>query len=74
MALHLSSDFNLKEWVSVVLELTKETAPLLERAERGDKVQAPQITYYAQKKVAKEGTVKDDAGASATTIKVDQEL
>jgi hypothetical protein len=34
MALHLSSDFNLKEWVSVVLLLTREVAPLLERAER----------------------------------------
>ena len=74
MALHLSSDFNLKEWVSVVLLLTKETAPLLERAERGDKVQAPTITYYAQKKVAKEGTVKESVNSSATTIKVDQEL
>ena len=47
--LHLSNDFNLKEWVSVVLLLTKHTAPLLERAERGDKVQAPTITYYAQR-------------------------
>lgn len=74
MALHLSSDFNLKEWVSVVLLLTKEVAPLLERAERGSNVEAPTITYYAQKKVAKEGTVKDSAGSSATTIKVDQEL
>jgi hypothetical protein len=54
MALHLSEDFNLREWVSVVLLLTKEVAPLLERAERGDKIQAPTITYYAQKKVAKE--------------------
>lgn len=51
--LHLSSDFNLKEWVSVVLGLTREEAPLLERAERGDKVQAPQINYYAQKKLSK---------------------
>lgn len=74
MALHLSSDFNLKEWVSVVLLLTKETAPLLERAERGDKVQAPTITYYAQKKVAKEGTVKASATASATSISVDNDL
>ena len=74
MALHLSSDFNLKEWVSVILLLTKEVAPLLERAERWDKIQAPTITYYAQKKVAKEGTVKEAANSSATTIKVDQEL
>ena len=74
MALHLSSDFNLKEWVSVVLLLTREVAPLLERAERGDKVQAPTITYYAQKKVAKEGVVKEAVNSSATTIKVDQEL
>ena len=74
MALHLSSDFNLKEWVSVVLLLTKEVAPLLERAERGDKIQAPTITYYAQKKVAKEWVVKGSASASATTIYVDTEL
>ena len=74
MALHLSSDFNLKDWVSVVLLLTREVAPLLERAERGSNVEAPTITYYAQKKVAKEGTVKDSAASSATTIKVDQEL
>ena len=74
MALHLSSDFNLKEWVSVVLLLTREVAPLLERAERWSNVEAPTITYYAQKKVAKEGTVKEAAGSSATTIKVDQEL
>lgn len=74
MALHLSSDFNLKEWVSVILLLTKETAPLLERAERWDKIQAPTITYYAQKKVAKEWTVKDSALADATTIYVDEEL
>ena len=74
MALHLSSDFNLKEWVSVVLLLTREVAPLLERAERGSNVEAPTITYYAQKKVAKEGTVKEAAGSSATTIKIDQEL
>ena len=74
MALHLSSDFNLKEWVSVVLLLTREVAPLLERAERWGNVEAPTITYYAQKKVAKEGTVKEAAGSSATTIKVDQEL
>lgn len=72
--LHLSKDFNLKEWVSVVLLLTKHTAPLLERAERGDKVQAPTITYYAQKPVAVEGTVKEAANSSATTIKVDQKL
>lgn len=74
MALHLSSDFNLKEWVSVILLLTKEVAPLLERAERWDKIQAPTITYYAQKKVAKEWTVKEAVNSSATTIKVDQEL
>jgi len=74
MALHLSSDFNLKEWVSVILLLTKETAPLLERAERWDKIQAPTITYYAQKKVAKEWVVKDSALADATTIYVDEEL
>lgn len=74
MALHLSSDFNLKDWVSVVLLLTREVAPLLERAERWSNVEAPTITYYAQKKVAKEGTVKDSAASSATTIKVDQEL
>lgn len=74
MALHLSSDFNLKEWVSVILLLTKEVAPLLERAERWDKIQAPTITYYAQKKVAKEWTVKESVNSSATTIKVDQEL
>ena len=74
MALHLSSDFNLKEWVSVILLLTKETAPLLERAERWDKIQAPTITYYAQKKVAKEWVVTDSALADATTIYVDEEL
>ena len=74
MALHLSSDFNLKDWVSVVLLLTREVAPLLERAERWGNVEAPTITYYAQKKVAKEGTVKENANSSATTIKVDQEL
>ena len=74
MALHLSSDFNLKDWVSVVLLLTKEVAPLLERAERWGNVEAPTITYYAQKKVAKEGTVKEAAANNATTIKVDQEL
>ena len=74
MALHLSSDFNLKEWVSVILLLTKETAPLLERAERWDKIQAPTITYYAQKKVAKEWVVKDSVLADATTIYVDEEL
>lgn len=74
MALHLSSDFNLKEWVSVVLLLTKEVAPLLERAERGSNVEAPTITYYAQKKVAKEGKVMEWVNSSATTIKVDPEL
>lgn len=74
MALHLSEDFNLREWVSVVLLLTKEVAPLLERAERGDKIQAPTITYYAQKKVAKEWVVKTAANADATTIYVDEDL
>lgn len=74
MALHLSSDFNLKDWVSVVLLLTREVAPLLERAERGGNVEAPTITYYAQKKVAKEWVVKEWVNSSATTIKVDQEL
>ena len=74
MALHLSSDFNLKEWVSVVLLLTKEVAPLLERAERWSNVEAPTITYYAQKKVAKEGTVKEAVASDGTTIKVDPEL
>ena len=74
MALHLSSDFTLKDRVSIVLKLTKEVAPLLERAERGGDIEAPTITYYAQKKVAKEGTVKEAAASDATTIKVDPVL
>ena len=74
MALHLSEDFNLREWVSVVLLLTKKTAPLLERATRWDAVQAPEIIYYAQVPVATQGKVTAAAGASATTIVVDTAL
>lgn len=61
MALHLSSDFNLREWVSVVLLLTTKTAPLLERASRGESVQAPEVIYYTQVPVATQGKVIESA-------------
>jgi hypothetical protein len=52
--LHLQGDFDLKEWVTAVLLLTRAEAPLLARASRGEKVRGAVLTYYAQKQVAKE--------------------
>ena len=74
MALHLSSDFNIREWVSVILLLTTKTAPLLERASRGSDVEAAEIIYYAQVPVATQGTVKGAVAADWTTIYVDTDL
>lgn len=72
--LHLQWDFNLKEWVTAVLLLTRAEAPLLARSSKWDKVRAATLTYYAQKQVAREWIIKENANASATTIKVDQDL
>ena len=72
--LHLQGDFALKDWVTAVLLMTRAEAPLLARAIRGEKVKNAVLTYYAQKQVAREGTVKADATASATTIYVDTAL
>ena len=72
--LHLQGDFSLKDWVTAVLLMTRAEAPLLARAIRGEKVRAAVLTYYAQKQVAREGTVKANAAADATTIYVDTEL
>ena len=72
--LHLQGDFALKDWVTAVLLMTRAEAPLLARAIRGEKVKNAVLTYYAQKQVAREGTVKADAAADATTIYVDTAL
>lgn len=72
--LHLQGDFALKDWVTAVLLMTRAEAPLLARAIRGEKVKNAVLTYYAQKQVAREGKVTDDAAASATTIYVDEQL
>ena len=72
--LHLQGDFSLKDWVTAVLLMTRAEAPLLARAIRGEKVKNAVLTYYAQKQVARQGTVKADAAADATTIYVDTEL
>ena len=72
--LHLQGDFALKDWVTAVLLMTRAEAPLLARAIRGEKVKNAVLTYYAQKQVAREGKVTDDATSSATTIYVDTAL
>lgn len=74
MALHLQSDFNIKEWVGVILLLTDKTAPLLERASRGSDVEAAEIIYYTQVPVTTKWTVTDAAESSATTIYVNADL
>ena len=74
MALHLQSDFNIKEWVSVILLLTEKTAPLLERASRGSDVEAAEIIYYTQVPVTTKWTVTDAAQSSDTTIYVNADL
>ena len=72
--LHLQGDFALKDWVTAVLLMTRAEAPLLARAIRGEKVKNAVLTYYAQKQVAREGKVTDNALANATTIYVDENL
>lgn len=47
MALHLSKDFNLQEWVSNVLGLIPaRNLLLLERAERWGNIENEEVTYY----------------------------
>ena len=72
--LHLQGDFALKDWVTAVLLMTRAEAPLLARAIRGEKVKNAVLTYYAQKQVAREGKVTDNAAIDATTIYVDEQL
>lgn len=75
MALHLSKDFNLQEWVSNVLGLIPaRNLLLLERAERWGNIENEEVTYYSQKQVATAWVCKDTIDSSATTLKVDVDL
>ena len=75
MALHLSKDFNLQDWVTAVLGLVPaKNLLLLERAERGGNIENEELTYYSQQQVARAGVCKDTINSSATTLKVDVDL
>lgn len=75
MALHLSTDFKLQEWVTAILDLVPaRNLIMLERAEYGGNVESTELTYYSQKQVVRAWTVTADALAAATTIIVDKDL
>jgi cadmium resistance protein CadD (predicted permease) len=75
MALHLSTDFNLQEWVTAVLPILRaKNLLLLEGAERGGNIEAPELTYFSQQQVARVGTVTTAAAADATSIVVNEDF
>ena len=75
MALHLSADFKLQDWVTAVLGLVPaKNLLLLERAEKGGNIESVELTYYSQQQVARAGVCKDTINSSATTLKVDVDL
>lgn len=75
MALHLSKDFNLQDWVTAVLGLVPaKNLLLLERAEKWGNIENVELTYYSQQQVARAGEVTAAAGASDTEITVDADL
>lgn len=75
MALHLSADFKLQDWVTAVLGLVPaKNLLLLERAERWGNIENLELTYYSQQQVARAGKAMDSAEAAWTTLKVDVDL
>lgn len=75
MALHLSKDFKLQDWVTAVLGLVPaKNLLLLERAERWGNIENEELTYYSQQQVARAWVCKEDAANNATTLKVDVDL
>lgn len=75
MALHLSTDFNLQEWVTAVLPIVRaKNLLLLEGAERGGNIEAPELTYFSQQQVARTGTVAAGVAADATEITVNEDF
>lgn len=75
MALHLSKDFNLQDWVTAVLGLVPaKNLLLLERAERWGNIENEELTYYSQQQVARAGVCKHTINSAATTLKVDVDL
>ena len=75
MALHLSKDFLLQDWVTAVLGLVPaKNLLLLERAEKGGNIESEELSYYSQQQVARAGKAMDSAEAAWTTLKVDADL
>lgn len=72
--LHLSKDFNLKEWISAIILLTPSQLPLLSRAQKGGKLESDEISFYTTKQIPRTGIVKNQVDQSATSIVVNQEL
>ena len=72
--LHLSKDFNLKEWISAVILLVPSKLPLLARAQKGSSLESDEISFYTTKQIPRTGVVKGQVEINGTAIIVNEEL
>ena len=72
--LHLSKDFNLKEWISSVILLVPSRLPLLARAQKGSQLESDEISFYTTKQIPRTGVVKGQVEIGGTSIVVNEEL
>lgn len=72
--LHLSKDFNLKEWISAIILLTPSQLPLLSRAQKGGKLESDEVSFYTTKQIPRTGTVTSQVEKAGTSIVVNKEF
>lgn len=72
--LHLSKDFNLKEWISSVILLVPSRLPLLARAQKGTQLESDEISFYTTKQIPRTGVVEKQVEIAGTAIQVNAEL